>query len=56
MTSVAETYKLVGVKVASVGQLQVSNNDANISTFDVTLKSIYWAIESANVGSLTDTK
>lgn len=56
MTSVAETYKMVGVKIASVGQMQVSNNDANISTFDVTFKSIYWSIESANVGALTDTK
>lgn len=48
MASVAETYKMVGVKIASVGNMQVSNQDASISTFDVNFKSIYWEIESGS--------
>lgn len=35
MSSVAEVYKLIGVKVASVGPLQMSNSDASVATFEV---------------------
>lgn len=35
MKDVSETYKMIGVKIMSVGNLQVSNTDANVSTFDV---------------------
>jgi len=56
MMSVSEVYKMIGVKIASVGQLQVSNQDASVSTFTVTFKSIYWEIESAANGGLTEQK
>ena len=52
MTSVAEVYKLIGVKVASVGPLQMSNTDASVATFEVQLKSIYWQIENSANGAL----
>ena len=56
MTDVAEVYKLVGVKVASVGPLQMSNSEANIATFEVQLKSIYWEIENSTNGALVGQK
>lgn len=46
---VSETYKLVGVKVGNVGALNVSNTDAGVATFDVTLHSQYWEIEEASI-------
>lgn len=56
MTAVAEVYKLHGVKVASVGALQMSNTDANIATFTVSLKSVYWSIENSANGALVGQK
>lgn len=41
METIAETYKLIGVRIESVGALQVSNTDASISTFDVSFRSVY---------------
>lgn len=35
MESIAETYIFKCVRIASVGELQVSNVDANVSTFEV---------------------
>lgn len=37
-----ETYKMYGVRIASVGGFTVSNTDANVATFDVGFKSVYW--------------
>lgn len=56
MTEVAEVYKMIGVKIMTVGPLTVSNTDANVATFDVTFKSLYWEIESASNGAFTDQK
>ena len=47
METVSETYKMVGIGVSQVGGYQVSNDDANVSTFDVQFKSVYWEIESS---------
>ena len=55
---VTEIYKLLGVKVRNVGPLSVSNTDAGVATFSVSLESIYWEIESGTVanGSFKDQK
>jgi hypothetical protein len=47
--TVSEIYKMVGVKIETVGGLQVSNNDGNVSTFEVTFRSVYWEIENGSV-------
>lgn len=49
MITVSEVYKIIGVKIQSVGGLQVSNNDANVTTFDVSFKSAWWEIEDGTV-------
>lgn len=46
MSTDAEVYRLVGVSVQNVGNLNVSNTESNVATFDVTLKSAYWEVES----------
>ena len=56
MQSVAEVYKLIGVKVASVGGLNMSNTDSGVATFEVQLKSIYWQIENSANGALVGQK
>lgn len=56
MTAVAEVYKLHGVKVASVGALQMSNTDSNIAQFSVNLKSVFWSIENSANGALIGQK
>lgn len=56
MKTVNEIYKMVGVKVASVGGMQVSNTDANVATFDVTFRSVYWTVEKATEGAFTNQK
>lgn len=47
--TVSEVYKMIGVKIESVGGVQVSNNDASVSTFEVQFRSIYWEIEKGSV-------
>ena len=47
MKTVVETYKLYGCIPLSVGDMKMSNSDANIVTFDVKIRSQYWEIESA---------
>ena len=49
MEKPVETYRIVGVKIQSVGSLTMSNNDASVATFEVSFKSMYWYIE--DVGS-----
>ena len=49
MESISEVYKLIGVRISSVGALAVSNTDANVSTFDVQFKSVYNQIEKGTV-------
>lgn len=49
MTTISETYKLVGVKISEVGTLQVSNTDASVSQFTVNFRSVYWEIEDGTV-------
>lgn len=55
---VTEIYKLLGVKMKNVGPLQVSNSDAGVATFSVSVESIYWEIEAGSVanGSFKDQK
>lgn len=48
-SSVSEVYKLIGVKISSIGGYSVSNSEANVSTFDVQFRSIYWEIEDGTV-------
>lgn len=58
MSTVAEIYKLVGVKVAEVGAMTVSNTDAGVASFPVTLESLYWEIEAGSIqeGAFKDQK
>lgn len=51
MNKVAEVYKLIGVKVANVGEMSMSNNDGNLATFELSLKSNYWQVETAANGA-----
>lgn len=55
-TTVTEVYKMVGVKIESVGGLEVSNTNAAVSQFTVQFRSVYWEIEpgSVSTGSLRD--
>jgi len=46
METIVETYRIIGVGISSIGALAVSNDSAEVATFDVTMKSIYWEIES----------
>lgn len=48
---IAETYKLLGVKVGNVGPLTVSNTDAAVAQFNVQLISQYWEIEDGSVSN-----
>ncbi len=41
-----ETYRIVGVKISSVGALTMSNNDSGVATFEVGFKSLYWYVEN----------
>ena len=56
MTTVSEVYKLIGVKVESVGGMNMSNNDSGVATFEVQLRSIYWQIENSANGALVGQK
>jgi hypothetical protein len=49
MESISEVYKMIGVRIQEVGALAVSNVDANVSTFTVSFKSVYWQIEKDTV-------
>ena len=49
MESISEVYKMIGVRIAEVGALAVSNVDANVSTFNVSFRSVYWQIEKDTV-------
>lgn len=49
MSTPMEVYKMVGVSIANVGGLTVSNTDSGVSTFEVSLKSCYWEIESGTI-------
>lgn len=53
---VAEIYKLLGVKVGNVGPLTVSNTDAAVASFQVTLVSQYWEIENVLNGDFKEQK
>ena len=56
MVTPAETYKMIGVFITNVGGLQVSNQNASISTFQVGFASQYWEIEHAARGSFQGQK
>lgn len=45
MDTPVETITMTGVRIASVGGLQVSNTDSGVATFEVQFKSLYWYIE-----------
>lgn len=49
LITISEIYRMVGVKISSVGGLTVSNTDASISTFDVQFKSAWFEIEQGTV-------
>lgn len=49
MITISEIYKMIGVKIQSVGGLTTSNTDASISTFDVQFKSQWWEVEHGTV-------
>lgn len=54
--TVNEIYKMVGVKIASVGPMTMSNTGAEVCTFTVSFRSTYWFIEKAIEGALTNQK
>jgi hypothetical protein len=47
MVTVLETYKIFGVIPIEVGDMAMSNTEANLAVFDVKFKSQYWEVESA---------
>jgi hypothetical protein len=47
METVTEIYKLVGASVMTVGALEFSNENADIATFELTIKYQYWELEEA---------
>lgn len=49
MMEISEVYKMIGVKIMSVGSMSVSNTGAEVATFDVQFKSIYWEIEDGSI-------
>lgn len=51
METISESYKLVGVRIADVGPLTVSNTEASVSTFTVSFRSTYWQIEKGSVNA-----
>ena len=51
MMTVSEVYKMVGVKIQSVGGPTMSNTDSGIATADITFKSEWWEIEQGTVHS-----
>jgi hypothetical protein len=53
METVSETYKLVGCVPSSVGGMTLSNESADISTFDVELTFQYFELEEAE-GAFSD--
>lgn len=55
---VSEIYKLIGVKMNNVGPLTVSNTESGVSTFPVSVESLFWEIESGSVanGAFKDQK
>jgi len=53
MDTVVETYKLVGVGCADVGTLAMSNETADLATFDVSIVSQFWELED-NTGEFPD--
>ena len=54
--SISEIVKLINVKVQEVGSLSLSNVGGEVATFQVTLKSSYWEIETANDGAFKEQK
>lgn len=51
MMTISEIYKIIGVKIESVGGLQVSNTDSSVSTFDTQFRSVWWEIEQGSVNA-----
>lgn len=56
MSDVAEVYKMLNVKIKTVGPLNVTNEGGEVATFDVTFNSSYWEIEHASRGAFIDQK
>lgn len=56
MREIAETYKLVGVRVTDVGGLQVSQTGGEVAQFEVKFTSLYWKIETDSIkeGAFSD--
>ena len=52
--TVVETYKFYNVRIKQVGPITLTYDGGDVATFDVTFGSIYWKIEMAKLGSLTD--
>lgn len=53
MSTVLETYRLIGVLPMEVGGIEMTNSAQDIATFDVTLKSQYWELVE-NAGAFSD--
>lgn len=47
METIVETYKIFGCIPTEVGEMKMSNTEANVATFDLKFKSQYWEVESA---------
>jgi hypothetical protein len=54
--TVAEVYKLMGVKVGNIGELAMSNDGGDVANFSVQLVSQFWQIENSAGGALVGQK
>lgn len=56
MATTVQTILISGVNIVSVGNLQMSNESANVCNFDVKLNSLWWNYEGGESGSGFATK
>ncbi len=56
MATPVEIYRLINCKVQNVGPLTVSNVDAAVSQFSLTIRSSFWEIENSKNGALLGQK
>lgn len=52
--TVIETIKFYNVRIKNVGPVTLTYDGGEVATFEVTFGSIYWKIEAAKNGALTD--
>lgn len=55
MSTTVQTILITGVNIVDVGELKMSNNEANVCTFPVKLNSIYWNVEGGEGSNVLTT-